>query len=140
MNSGLLLEWNESKTIGIPILDMQHQGIISVINSFHFFVRNAEAESFLHSTMRIINDYTRIHFATEEDLMFRANYPGYAFHKAKHEIMVKEAYEAASRSLRAHDPEMYLHFLEAWWEDHIIQFDMDYGSCLHSFLEKETLL
>ena len=140
MNSQLLLEWNESKSMGIPIIDMQHQGIISVINSLHFFVRNSEADSFLHSTMRIINDYTRIHFATEEDLMLKANYSGFTFHKSLHEKMVKEAYAAASRSLRAHDPEMYLGFLEFWWEGHIAQYDMDYVSCLRSYLEKDSPL
>ena len=126
MDTELLIEWDEQKNMGIPLIDNQHKGIISIVNSLQFFLHNAEAEYYLTTTMNIINSYTKIHFATEEELMLRAQYKGYAGHKAIHEKMVKEAYAEANKSLRLSDPKMYLDFLRSWWITHTNEYDVDY--------------
>jgi hemerythrin-like metal-binding domain len=136
MNTGTPNRVKDHMDMGIPLIDTQHQAILSIINSLAFLVDIDEADFYLTTTMNIINSYTKIHFAVEEELMRKAGYSGFAAHKAIHERMVKEAYAAANQSLRTRDPKMYLDFLTSWWVDHIADCDVDYVSCLKAYLQE----
>ena len=138
MNTGVSGTVRKHQDMDIPLIDTQHQAIISIINSLEFLIKIDEADFYLTTTMNIINSYTKIHFAVEEELMKKAGYKGYAAHKAIHERMVKEAYAAANQSLRTHDPKMYLEFLKSWWVDHIIDCDMDYQTSIKEYLQNEA--
>lgn len=109
-----LVSWDDASSVNIPIIDDQHRGIIGIINTLHFFIEKKKADYYLNTIFAMIYNYTKIHFATEEELMREIRYPGYKEHKFLHENLVRESFSVANASMRYKDPRIYLDFLEHW--------------------------
>ncbi len=69
MENLLYIVWTDRNKVDIPILDEQHRGIVSTINSLHYFIRQGRRLDALDSTLVVLRQYTAIHFRTEEALM-----------------------------------------------------------------------
>jgi len=131
MSHSLLIHWEPSSETGIPIIDEQHRGIVSIINSFGFAIqRDRKTEFFLNTIFTMIDCYTKLHFATEEEFMRSAGYPEIEDHQRQHAELIKKSFSVASQSIRLRDPEMYLQFLRKWWVTHINTIDRRYAPFL----------
>ena len=78
------LEWNESFRVGDPEIDRQHQYLFALANKFLL----AQDKLALMSCARDLFQYTRDHFAYEEDLMLRAGFPSYEAHVKSHQLLI----------------------------------------------------
>lgn len=134
MNVSLLIQWNDVNTLGIPILDEQHRGIVSVINTLDIFIRQNKAEFFLGTLFTMMDCYTKVHFATEEELLRLAGYPLLDCHRKLHGDLIRESFSLANQSLRLGEPKVYLHFLKNWWVNHINQCDREYVPIVREYL------
>ena len=123
MNRPLLIEWTHDNEYGIPILDEQHRGIVSIINSFEFSILHQNTEFTINTTFNMMDSYTKLHFSTEETILRDAEYPGIKEHMNLHKSLIMESYSMANRSLRMYDPNIYLLFLKRWWMSHIMECD-----------------
>ncbi len=127
MKNILYIVWNERNELGIPIIDEQHRGIVSTINSFHYFIQEKQGIDALKPTMNILEQYTRIHFKTEEAFLKEAGYTGIEVHISLHEGLMKRTREIAREATLYREPEIALKFLKEWWLGHINKEDKQYA-------------
>lgn len=78
----MFIEWSDKLKTGLPVIDEQHQDLIVLLNRLGRL--RCGQESFLE-TFNELEDYSNIHFKTEEDLMVKTNYPKYKEHKSSHD-------------------------------------------------------
>ena len=131
----LLIVWNESKHIGVNIVDEQHRGIVSIINSLHYSLSLRDAESFLRPTAEMIMGYTQIHFKTEIGLLQDSGYPWLREHMDQHDQLIADADRIFADCLKeGGDPTKFLNFLKDWWLVHIAREDMTYSAHLLKYL------
>ena len=128
----LLIIWTDVNDTGISIIDQQHRGIISAVNSLYFFMRHKQEKEMLASVIATIEQYTKIHFATEEKLLKAAEYPDFDAHKKLHDGLTRRSILVGNECKRNNDAYGYLMFLKDWWIDHINRHDRHYIEHLHN--------
>ena len=89
----LFIIWSDMNTTGIKIIDEQHRGVVSAINSLYLFMQYDKGEDIVVPTLNIIYQYTKIHFRTEESMLSRVEYPEFADHKKHHDAFVADLYK-----------------------------------------------
>lgn len=133
-NANLLIVWTDLNQTGIPIIDEQHRGIVSIINSFHYVQADERGSDFLEPTANMITEYTKIHFATEADLLEQSDYPDLDNHLKLHHHLITSSKLFAFESKKKDDPRVYLNFLKSWWIHHINEEDKKYCPHLLKYL------
>jgi hemerythrin len=126
MINTLYIIWTDNNQIGIPIIDEQHRGIISAINSLHHFIQIGHGDEIIKPTMIMMEQYMNIHFNTEEALMTEASYPDLEKHVSLHKNLVEKTKRISVDANRNKDFDMVLKFLKAWWLGHINTEDRKY--------------
>ena len=112
MKYALYIAWNDSNNLGIPIIDEQHRGIVATINSLHYFIQEGKGLDALKPTLNILEEYTHIHFKTEEAFMKISSYPGFEDHVTLHEGLMKKTLEITREAVSYKEPELTLKFLK----------------------------
>ena len=132
----LLIVLNEPNMLGINILDEQHRGIVSIINSLHYSMSVRGDETLLKPTTEMIIGYTQIHFKTETELLAESGYPKLREHRALHDQLIADADNIFQRCLKeGGDPAPFLNFLKEWWLVHITREDKAYSGHLVEYLK-----
>lgn len=134
-----LIQWQESYSVGIELLDDDHRLLISLINQLEEASQaeqdTAEAlpTSVTNSVLTVLVEYTKGHFAREEAMMEKAAYPDLEGHRAEHQALAAEVETIAERyqqgdvvSLQAD----VLVFLKNWLMGHILGVDKLYAPYL----------
>ncbi len=126
----LYIVWNDGNTLGIPIIDEQHRGIISTINSLYYSIQTGHGQEVTGPTIAMLEQYINVHFKTEETLMLEAGYPAVEEHIALHKKLVDKTTELSIIAGDDTGPEMLLKFLRGWWLSHINKEDRKYAPFL----------
>jgi hemerythrin len=131
MDARELVKWSPSLSIGIKLVDEQHQGLIRLTNElFLSCLKGGDIANirFL-KTIRETVQYVQFHFATEEAIQRRINYPDYAAHKKEHESFVKEVLftVAEFNSGKKFLPNKFVMYLRDWVLSHIAVSDKKLG-------------
>ena len=126
MEQLLYIIWNDGNRIGIPIIDEQHRGIVATINSFHHFVRQGHGTDVIALVMKILEQYSLLHFTVEEALMREAGYPDLEAHIDMHRRLLERTRRIAAAPHRDEEVEVSLRFLKDWWLGHIGSEDRKY--------------
>lgn len=126
MTNALYIVWSDTNNLGIPIIDEQHRGIISAINSLYFSMRNGDDPQIVASTLIMLEQYTTIHFKTEQSLMEQAGYPSFKEHSEYHAKLAEKTKKLSFEAKRAVDSNSVLRFLKDWWLIHINKEDRKY--------------
>lgn len=124
MQKNLYIIWSDNNKLGVPIIDEQHRGIISTINSLYYFIRIGRGEEILKTILTTLEQYAEIHFKTEEELMTQANYPAVDEHRVLHETLIEKTKRFSVEADR--DTGLVLKFLREWWLGHINKEDRKY--------------
>ena len=124
----LYIHWKEENALGIDIIDEQHRGIVSVINSYYHYEKKGYSKDALIHTKGILDDMTALHFQTEEALLKEVGYPLLPSHSALHGTLIKKMNSIFEESLKHDDPHIFLRFLKEWWLHHINEEDKKYAS------------
>lgn len=131
MNQPLYIVWKDSHNLNLPIIDEQHRGIVSTINSLYYFVCIGKGYDALLPTLRIIEQYTVLHFETEEQAMLESRYPALERHQRLHRELREKTRTILGVSALNHDPMQALHFLKDWWLTHISIEDRQFSDWLN---------
>lgn len=126
MNYQLYIIWSKENEIGVPIIDEQHRSIVSTINTFHYYVQKGIGEKVVLATLRILEQYTKLHFETEEDLMGKAGFPDFEDHRALHQTLADRTKHIVLTAQQEQDADEVLRFLRQWWMGHINAEDRKY--------------
>jgi len=126
LGHNVFIVWRPEYDLGIMILDDQHRGIVSIINSYFFGTKCESIKNLSQPTIAMLASYARIHFQTEEYFLEAINYPGLNSHRALHHAYTSKLAEIERLSKLDKDPYILMNFLKAWWLDHICGADMDF--------------
>ena len=78
------VNWDESLSVGIDLIDEQHKIWIERLNSLSAAIEEHREIRQISQTLTFMVDYVEFHFATEERHMAAHNYPAFGQHKALH--------------------------------------------------------
>ncbi|MCL2092956.1 MAG: bacteriohemerythrin [Treponema sp.] len=134
MAERVVVQWQNSYSVGIRLVDEQHKELIRLTNRLfaNCLADREQSRKVFVEIIREAVDYVGYHFSTEEKLMERVNYPEYAEHKAQHVDFVREVYtrveEFSAGKLRT--PLTFVYFLRDWVLHHIAVCDKKMGQYL----------
>jgi hemerythrin len=140
MEDDVIVSWQDSYSIGVPLVDDQHKELIKLTNTLYGACKKGVEFSkpvFL-KTIRGAVEYVGYHFSTEEKMMTRVCYPGYPEHKKQHEDFVRTVLQEVNNFTSGQDfsPENFVLFLRDWVLNHIAYTDTRMGKYLLD-LEKQ---
>jgi hemerythrin len=123
LNHNILIVWEPAYNLGIPIVDEQHRGIVSTINSLCYGIQNKHGNEILRPVIGMVSEYTRIHFEIEEDFLKKCGYPNLENHRILHKELTSALSHTSKDSIWNKDPQEFLNFLKDWWINHICKED-----------------
>lgn len=127
-----MIVWSEDLRIGHPIIDGDHQKLISIINEFFARQGKEDERQILNDTLRSLFDYAHQHFERERKIQQEAMYPYIEMHAIEHKYFLNQVKELASvyfikkvKSLDSKALEDVRRLLGHWLIDHIKKFDIN---------------
>jgi hemerythrin len=123
-------EWSDEFSVGVEEIDDDHKRLLGLLKNLQNAVEARERRDVLGKLLDELIHYTNYHFAHEEALFLRTNYPGYSAHERKHQALTTTAHAiredfqlSASMAL----PRQVLVFLKNWICEDILGADRDFG-------------
>lgn len=118
------LTWTDDLNGGIKIIDKQHKGYFKIVNSIlDMTLANQHSEKKMREAFKFLRIYVIDHFATEEKLMTKHDYPMYGDHKRRHMYFRKKLaslYESSHRTKNSRELAKQMQFfLVDWFLNHI---------------------
>jgi hemerythrin-like metal-binding protein len=138
VNRPLFIQWQEHSETGIALIDEQHKGIVSIINTFYYLMSQGTGNHMLYSCISdTMKNYSRIHFITEELLLEESEYKDIEAHKALHRKLTQEIERIEYNALKINEAKPLLEFLKKWWLEHINEEDRRYTQHLRAAMRKK---
>jgi hemerythrin len=130
------IEWDESFSIGVDLIDGQHKMLIQRLSEVSEAIEMSQGEGSIAKTLDFLIDYTDFHFSSEEKQMAERNYPHLEHQKQQHEEFRKSLRQfeqdfkedGATQSLANHIRD----FLYNWLIRHIKDVDHKFGEFLNN--------
>ena len=120
------INWDPDLNTGIVIIDQQHMRIVEYINQLEEANGRRDIDA-IGAVLDSCIDYTKSHFAFEENLQEAAGYKYCRPHKRVHDLFIRRINEYKKRFDKGEDVAGELHELLArWLITHIKQDDADY--------------
>ena len=129
-----MFEWKNSYSVGIASIDSQHQTLFAIGAELYAAMTAGQAKSVTNRILERLVQYTQSHFAHEERLMQRHEYPQFGAHKTEHDQLTAKvkAFHADVTGGKATISVQLLRFLRDWLEHHILESDRRYAPYLIS--------
>ena len=130
-----LMDWNDRLSVGVKMIDDDHQALVRLVNELHDAVSAARGNAALGKVLDGLISYTKTHFGREEAEMAKFNYPGAADHKKQHLALATKVLEVQAQFKAGNHGVLsmqVLAFLRDWLLDHIGKTDMALGVFLKS--------
>lgn len=126
-----LVNWSDEYSVGVSMLDQQHQHLISMLNELNDAMLQGKGRDVVQGLLGRLLQYTRVHFSTEESLMSRWGYPELKAHQAEHERLTRKAMEFKAKFDGGYTmiTVQLLSFLKEWLVSHILGMDKQYSPC-----------
>ena len=128
------IEWDESLSVGIALIDEQHKMLIERTNAIAEAVENKRGLEKIMQTLNFMIEYTEFHFSEEEKVMTENDYPKFTEHHKLHEdfksrlnLMVQDFEEEGATSGLSEEITSYL---TNWLVNHIQGIDTELGKIL----------
>lgn len=84
------ISWNNNLLTGIEVIDSQHKELFSRFDSLVAACNQGKGRDEVMRLLQFLDDYIREHFAAEEQLQVKHNYPHYGEHKSQHVTFVAD--------------------------------------------------
>ncbi|MGA3129500.1 MAG: bacteriohemerythrin [Terracidiphilus sp.] len=122
--------WNDRISVGVETIDADHKKLVGMINDLYDAIVAGCARKKLDGLLDHLVDYTRYHFAREEELLVRTGYPDAAAHKRAHDEMAAWMNTASHRyhNSSAIAPSLeVMNYLTDWLYNHILGLDQKFA-------------
>ncbi len=134
-----MIEWDDSFSVGISIIDEQHKKLINIINDTIALILDKAVDEmqfskYGESILGILDEmagYAKEHFATEEAYMLQFGYTEYSHHKEEHFNFFNKVTDYRNK-INGDDYQIaceIFEFLKKWIVDHIKVVDKKYMEC-----------
>ncbi|MGB8517742.1 MAG: bacteriohemerythrin [Gallionella sp.] len=122
---------------GIEVIDGQHKKIVEYVNQLEDAMsRGGKRKPIENAIVKLVN-YTVSHFAFEESIQEKAQYPFLRAHKRVHDVLVKRITDFQARFGLGEEVAGELHkLMSTWLLNHIRYDDMDYVASVGSNWEQ----
>ena len=124
-----MFEWKPEYSVQIPEIDAQHQRLFCLAAELHNAMAQGKGKNVLEHSLAQLVDYTKIHFANEEQFMNLHRYPDAVAHKALHDQLTAQVIDL-QKKFRAGNAGLTISlmvFLKNWLENHIAGSDQQYS-------------
>lgn len=124
------IEWSDDLSVGVYILDADHQLLIRLIKQFNEAVSSRQAPAKIAKILNGLYDYTDFHFIREEVLMTACGFPDVPAHHAVHRKLCKQMKEICDNYAKSPSKELAQEtkvFLNEWLTKHIMGHDKQYA-------------
>jgi hemerythrin-like metal-binding protein len=119
-------DWKE---LGVPEIDREHRALARIVRELEAAVAGG-GQSSTSALLEQLDSYSRFHFATEENAMRAAAFPGIDAHIVQHrKFSAKIALFRYERSRRDPGPEV-LRFVRRWFRTHTMGADEQFAAFL----------
>jgi hemerythrin len=124
-----LFAWKDTYSIGVAEIDAQHRRLFSLADELHSAMNTGKGKDVMAQVLQNLINYTKSHFATEEQLMQRCAYKDFAAHKAQHDALTKKVLELQTefRAGKLMITIDVMQFLSSWLRQHIGDSDRKYA-------------
>jgi hemerythrin-like metal-binding protein len=127
------MTWSDSLSVGVKAMDDQHRVLVGILNDLHTAMLAGKAHTITGELLHKLVEYTKFHFACEEELMQEAGFAGLAAHHQRHQELTREVelfvgrYQRGEEMLNIH----LMNFLRDWLSHHILEEDREYGTWIN---------
>jgi hemerythrin len=122
--------WNDHLSVGVEAIDADHKKIVGMVNELYDAILAGCGRKKLDTLLDRLVDYTRYHFAREEELLTRTGYPDVAEHKREHDEMATWMNTAWHRyhNSSAIAPSLdAINYLTDWLYNHVLGADQKFA-------------
>jgi len=132
-----LFTWKPEYSVGAPVVDTQHQKLFRMADDLHTAMAAGKGKDHLGELLDALIAYTCEHFSTEEAMMRKTGYPGFAEHHKQHEDLKRQVVDFRTQ-MTTKDAVLtidVMQFLSDWLSHHIQGSDhqmADYISKSHA--------
>ncbi|MDR2488844.1 MAG: bacteriohemerythrin [Desulfovibrio sp.] len=138
MHKSLFIVWHKKNEVGIKLIDEQHKGIVSIINTFYYMIQKEINKSLLYSCISdTMKTYSKIHFITEESFLELAGYQDLESHRKIHDKLSLSIDTIERKCIVQNDITPLLEFLKKWWIEHINIEDKQYAQALYTYVQSQ---
>ena len=134
--------WSSTFSVGIALIDDQHKELLKLTNDLysHCVGDVEEEKAFFKKVIKAAVDYVKVHFATEEKIMIRTAFPGYAEHKRQHDSFILNVVDAIKNFEESKKPSLliFTNFLKDWVLTHIAVSDKQYFQYFRQIATRKT--
>lgn len=120
-----MTEWTPNLSTGNDLLDDQHKAIFEWLAELESAATDERTLFGAYAITRLKN-FTRHHFAVEENLMREAGFAGLADHIREHQAFRERLAEIHLKSISEDISAETVRFLTDWLTNHIAKTDMAY--------------
>lgn len=128
VHSAANIAWSDKFSVGFDHIDEEHKKLLAILNRLFDSMRLGKAGQVLASIVEELLDYTKTHFAHEEQFIRSKGYPRLNDHLKIHRNLEQQVQDIGQRlgqggSLGVET----LSFLKSWLVEHIMGCDQDYA-------------
>jgi len=123
--------WQDDFSVGVAVIDSQHQKLLQVINAFLYNVEEGAAREAIEESLAEMIRYTEYHFYTEQLLL--EPHPDFLAHLNQHWQLIKKTKQIQCDFLagKVMTNEVF-DFLISWLKNHILGTDQVYFTYLRA--------
>jgi hemerythrin-like metal-binding protein len=117
-------------TVNHHVMDEHHRALFNLIDRLNDAVLERNEHELIGEVLNSLLDYTKMHFAAEERLMHKADFPGLPQHKEAHDMLVAQVQELQRRHKQKDSAlavEISQFMLKDWLVKHILGMDELYA-------------
>lgn len=135
-----MFEWKQEYALGISEIDRQHQELFRMADEIYDMVLEVSGDfqtQRIADLMTALNQYAEDHFALEESLLVRYEYPELEAHKREHDsfrLQVAELSQAKESQIQREVLTELIKFMTQWIFRHIRLTDAEYAPYLKAKL------
>jgi len=131
-----MIAWDPSLATGDAMIDRQHQELYRIVNELHTACNEGHTDDHVDRALSWLLSYTIEHFAAEEDLMVRSEYPAVPRdeHVAEHDEFKRQVDGLLEQRKRGELTAMgpVAELVRAWLDSHINRVDRRLAEHVHS--------
>jgi len=129
-----LLHWQDKYKINISEADRQHEKMVDLMNDVHIMSHQKRSNKAISNALNVLVEYTKVHFAWEEDFFDGYGYEKATEHKAQHQKLIQELI-IHQQSIEGASPkkvDKQMEQLNTWLIHHIERSDSGYAVFIQS--------
>ena len=128
-----LLHWQKKYEIGIEEADRQHEKMVDMMNEVHIMSDQHRSSAAIANALNVIVEYTKVHFAWEEDMFDSHGYPSSDEHKKQHKKLVDDLikHQDKIKVANAQEIDKEMQHLNKWLLHHIEHNDTGYAQFIN---------